>query len=204
MKYLYIICLFITFQLSAQKQIERQIEDPTIENVIINGKGIFKIKVSNHKDAVIKVKALVEGEHNEYIVLSTNTVDNTLTISSQWDPLFVQDNDKLSVHKVISIELEILLPKGLNLYIKSDIASAQIKGHYKQLMIELMNGNCNLETQSKDTKINTIEGNISVLTNHTAVKAITKNGSQEIDATLNGSNKMLLKTLNGNIIVRKQ
>ncbi len=204
MKYLYIICLLITFQLKAQKQLEKHIEDASIENIDIDGNGIFKIKINTHNGSVIKIKANVEGEHNEHIVLITNQVENSLRISAQWHPFFIQDNDKLSAHKVISIELDITLPNNINLYVNSDIASAEIKGNYKELEIELINGNCDLYTKANYTKINTIQGNIMVLTKDTSVEAITKNGKKDIDITINGNNKMFLNTLNGDIKVVKQ
>lgn len=204
MKFILILFSCFCIKLHAQKQLERQIEGSTIENIDVNANGIFKIKISTHETPTIKVKASIEGEHNEYIVLITEVVDSTLTILTQWHPLFIQDNDKLSAHKVISIELEIILPKAISLYAKSDIASAIIKGQYKQLVVELINGNCNLQTEANYTKINTIEGNINVLTKNTTVKAIAKNGKTDIDVAVNGNHIMLLNTLNGAIKVRNQ
>ena len=204
MKLILILLSCFCAKVYAQKQLEKQIEGLDIENVAINGDGIFKIKINTYSGSTIKIKASVEGEHNEHIVLITEQINHSLTIATQWHPLFIQDNDKLSAHKVISIELEVILPNTINLYANSDIASAEIKGNYKELIVELVNGNCNLQTKANYTKINTIEGHIMVLTKNTKVKASTKNGEKEIDVTLNGNNLMFLNTLNGNIKVANE
>ncbi len=203
MKFIFTIMFCFCAILQAQKQLEKQIEGLHVENIAINGEGIFKIKINTHSGSTIKIKASIEGEHNEYIILMTEQVERSLTIATPWHPLFIQENDKLSAHKIISIELEVILPNAISVYAKSDIASAEIKGNYEELIVELVNGNCNLETKANYTKINTIDGHIMVLTKDTKVEANTKNGEKDIDLAINGNNSMFLNTLNGNIKVTK-
>jgi len=200
MTILFCFCLSV----KGQNHIEKRIEGTHIQKVDVNGDGVFKIKIDTHDSTQIIVTASVEGEHSEHIILVTEEIEDLLIVSAEWQPLFIQDNNKLSAHKVISIELEMLLPKTISLYAKSDIASAEIKGEYNRLMVELVNGNCNIQAETNYTKVNTIDGDISVLTQNAAIKANTKNGKMDVDNAVKGNNTMLLNSLNGDIKVRKQ
>jgi len=204
MKLFLIIISCFCLKLQAQKQVEKQLDASAIEQVSINGNGVFKLKIRTSKSPNIGIKAYFDGEYNEQVLLVTKQDNTTLVISTQLNPLFEPDNDKLSAHKVISIELEILLPKHLDVYIKSDIASAEIKGHYKQLIAELINGNCNLQTTANYTKINTVNGTINALINHSKIKAFTKYGNSTIKVNNSDSNTVFLESLNGDIIIQKQ
>ena len=77
-----------------------------------------------------------------YIVLITEIINNTLYVATKYQPLFTDANDKLSAHKVMSIELGLNIPANKSIYVSSDIASVFVNGQYKDAIIELINGAC--------------------------------------------------------------
>jgi len=199
----FLVSFFFVFQLQAQKVIEKQIDALNISKVVIDGSAIFKIKMSTSKTKTIVVLAKVEGEHNEDIFLLAEIKNSELVISTKLQPLFVPDNDKLSAHKVISIELSITIPEYLNAFIQSDIASVTAKGKYNNLTIELINGNCNVDTFSGNATINTIHGSINIRCKEANVKASTKKGILIQDKLKFGNNTLDLNSINGNITITK-
>jgi len=199
----YIAIFFFVFQLQAQKVIEKEIDLQNISSVVINGNQIFKIRINANTTKTILVQAKFEGEYNEDIVLLTEKVDSKLTISTEFQPLFVPHNDKLSAHKVISIELSISLPEYLNVWIQSDIASVLALGQYNNLTIELVNGNCKVDSFSGNAIINTIHGAINVSSDDAKVVAHTKKGILKQDKLRSGKKTLNLNSINGNITVTK-
>jgi len=157
-----IIVLSLCFSLNAQKQIEKTINAKDIAIINISGDPFFKIKIETDEVSTISLSAKIEGEYAEHMVVLTEKKNDLLAISGTFQPLFKQDNDKLSAHKVLSVELKLVIPKNLEVTIKSTIASANISGDYANLFIELEQGNCQVENFSGNATINTINGNISV------------------------------------------
>lgn len=198
-----LILFFFVTQLQAQKVIEKQIEGLNISSIIVDGSAIFKIKMNTSSTKMIVLQSKIEGEYNEDIVLITETKNSELFISTKFQPLFVPDNDKLSAHKVISIELNITIPEYLNVFIQSDIASVITQGKYNNLTIELINGNCNVDSFSGNATINTIHGSINIKGKEAIVKASTKKGFLIQDKLKLGDTRFNLNSINGNITISK-
>jgi len=127
----------------------------------------------------------------------------SLLISTNFQPAFKDANDKLSAHKVLSIEVSVTLPEHITAYIKSDIAKAKIVGNHKNLTVELSNGNCELTDFKGHAMINTLEGDILATTNYAQVDAISSNASVVLGDLDSGPNTLKLKSLNGIIRVIK-
>ncbi len=202
-KIVFLLLFCISFSVFSQKKVERNWNGNTLKKLVVNGNGVFKIKVSNCQDTTISVQAKIEGEYAEHLFLIDKTESETLTLSTKFQPLFKDDNDKLSAHKVLSVELEISVPKHISLDVKSDIGSAQISGNYPSVFIELQQGNCSLNPFLGNATINTIEGNISIATNNAKVEAYTKTGAKAIYQFKYGQYILSVHTINGNIKVTK-
>ncbi|WGD36005.1 hypothetical protein [Olleya sp. YS] len=204
MKNILTILLFLmSASLCAQKNTEKSWSASNINTLSIAGDNIFKIKVSNNVTNIISLKVKIEGEYAEQLVIVDSVTEDKITISSSFQPLFKNDNDKLSAHKVLSVEYEITVPKHVKLDIKSDIASVQISGQYPFVFIELNQGNCDLKQFVGDATINTIEGHITVETNNAKVEAFTKTGTKQIYQFKYITHTISCHTINGNIKVSK-
>lgn len=199
----YIISIFSLQQIHAQKRIEKQLDATDISTVVISGNTMFKINLNAKPADKVNLRLTVEGENNEQIVLKTYKNQDTLFVGSAYQPIFNVPDDKLSAHKKISIELDMVVPEHLNINIKSDIASVQIQGIYNTIFSELVNGNFKALNFSSDLLVNTIHGNMHIETNNAELNLHTKNGTIDHDELDSGKQQISLNSINGNIRVIK-
>lgn len=204
MKYLlYSVILFFVLQIQAQKTSTKSFSSQGISTLVIDGNSIFKIVVETAKTKTISIYSEVEGENSEHIVLLTEIKDKQLYVSSRFQPMFIGNNDKLSAHKLISIELKLVIPENLELLISSDIALVFLSGKYKYVDAELVNGSFNAEHFNGGLLVNTIHGDIELQTNWANVKVSSKHGVIKKEDISVGKKQMSLNSINGNITVSK-
>ncbi|WP_152975590.1 hypothetical protein [Lacinutrix himadriensis] len=200
---IYIFLFCFTYMLHAQNIHEKTFSEGDISTISINGKNVFKITVDAKPVHEITVHSRVEGENNENIVLVTETKNSNLYIAIKQQPLFVDANDKLSAHKVISVEINLVIPEylsmGINLY-ESDLI---VNGNYKSVSVNSDSGNCFFNAFYGDAKIYTRDGNIAVQTNKANISATSKNGDIKQEEIDSGSHEIIIKTINGNVTVSK-
>ena len=144
-----------------------------------------------------------EGEHSENLVIIDSINQGVLRLSTDFQPLFKADNDKLSAHKVLSVELQLSIPKPIDLNIKSDIAQTKIEGQFPNVFIELKTGNCTLDPFFGNATINTINGTINIKTNNAKTIAKSKTGIVDVVQFKLALHQLNLQTVNGNINVSK-
>ena len=198
-----ILLLLLANTLSAQKSTEKMWHADAINTVLINGDNVFNINVTNSPTNTIVLKVKIEGEHANQLIIVDSIVNQTLYISSSFQPLFVKDNDKLSAHKVMSVEYQLLVPKNIKLEIKSNIGAVHLVGAYSSIFVELNQGNCNLKQFLGDASINTVNGDINIETNNAKVEAYTKTGNIVLTQFKYAKYNISCRTINGNIKVTK-
>ncbi|QCE41422.1 hypothetical protein [Psychroserpens sp. NJDZ02] len=198
-----VVFVLITQVFFAQIGTEKTWEANGIKTVAIAGQNVFKIKVSNTRSNTVELKVKIEGEYAKHVVILDSFSNETLSISASFQPLFKDDNDKLSAHKVLSVEYELTVPKRMALDIKSDIASVKVIGAYHSVFIELHQGNCNLKDFLGDATVNTIDGNIAIQTNNAKVEAFSKTGTIQNKQFKYGKYNISCHTINGDINVTK-
>lgn len=174
-----------------------------IDVINFNFDKVYKVNLSTHKSASIIVEAKVEGENKEHIVLTNKRFMKSLYVSSNFQPTYKDANDKLSAHKIISIELNIKVPEQKSIYIKSDIANITGEGSYGKLTLELTNGNCKISKFSGNALVNTIEGNIEFQSNFATIKTSSKYGTINSEDLIIGDDTIDLNSINGDISVTK-
>lgn len=201
--YISIILIFTFFWLNAQKTEEKTITNNAIQYITIEGDAFFKIDVKTTTNKTIKINSRTEGEDALDTIILKEIKNDSLIISSIYKPLVKNYNDKLSVHKVTSIELLLEIPENLNLYFKSKIGSAKIYGRYKTLFLELHQGNANIFNFLGNAIINTFNGDINLETANATVKAKSKTGSVNYNKITSGKNQVQINTINGNINIHK-
>lgn len=187
----------------AQKIIDKQFLADKIKTVVIEGNNMFKITVNTAEITEILIALKIEGEHSEQIILLTEQIEDSLKIASTYQPLFNKPDDKLSAHKKISIELTVSIPEGFDVTIKSDIASVFVEGLYNNLVAELLNGHFITNNFTGNLLVNTIHGNISVVSNFAKHDVYSKNGTIKKSWIDSGSNQISLNSINGNITLSK-
>jgi hypothetical protein len=195
------ILLVVSIEVNAQKVVENTIDAKNITTVIIEGDDMFNIKLTSKPVEMIALKTKSEGEYSEDVVVLSSIKQDSLIISSAFQPLYVNHNDKLSAHKVLSIEAELIVPKDCNIYLKSKSANVEVIGSYKTLILELSQGNCDLKSFAGNAIINTVEGQIILNTNYARVEAYTKTGTITREEITLGNNEIKLNSVNGNISI---
>lgn len=204
MRLVFLIILSFSFQHNyAQKLIEKEFSAIDISTIVISGNTMFKINLHTKPSNQVNLRLSVEGENNEQIVLQAYTSHDTLFVGSAYQPLFNVPDDKLSAHKKISIELDLALPEHLDISVKSDIASVEIKGVYNTIFSELINGNFKATEFSSNILVNTVHGNMHVETNNAVLNLNTKNGKIYQEQLDFGNQQISLNSINGNIRVIK-
>jgi len=194
--------LFTSF-LYAQISKEKTWEATAVKTVNISAEGVFKINVKNSSSKTLSLKARIEGENAQHLVILDSISSETLFINSAYQPLFKNNNDKLSAHKVLSVEYDLSVPKHMILDIKSDIASVHVVGEYNYVFVESNQGECSLKQFLGNATINTIDGNITVQTNNAEVTAFSKTGVVQLNQFKYGKFNINCHSINGNIHVSK-
>tara|TARA_R110000751_G_scaffold14621_2_gene47343 strand:- start:257424 stop:258050 length:627 start_codon:yes stop_codon:yes gene_type:complete len=198
-----LLLLIAITSVCAQKSTEKIWNADVINTIIIDGENVFNITVSNSPSNTILLKVKIEGEHANQLVMVDSIVNKQLYISSSFQPLFVKDNDKLSAHKVMSVEYQLLVPKNIKLEIKSNIGSVDLVGTYPSVFIELNQGNCNLKQFLGNASINTVNGDINIETDHAKVEAFTKTGQITLTQFKFLKYNLNCHTINGDIKITK-
>ncbi|MCF6307346.1 MAG: hypothetical protein L3J09_05250 [Flavobacteriaceae bacterium] len=162
-KFTFILFFLFLGNAFAQKIIEREFNASEITSIEINSDVIYHIKITSEKTKQIKIKTYIEGENYENVVLGiVEENNNILYINTSFTPFFKAKNDKLAVHKVISIEMELIVPESKVIKIEASIASVEITGKYKAVSVLLESGNCSLFKFKGNAKLKTKQGFIKV------------------------------------------
>lgn len=198
-----IVLLIYTLQSQAQNITQKTFYKEGLSTININGESIFKITVEAKPVHEITVHSRVEGENNENIVLVTEIKNNKLYIAAKQQPVFKDANDKLSAHKVISIEINLIIPENLNILVNSFNSDFIVKGRFDNVVVNSETGNCIFKAFQGKARIYTREGNVAIQTNHANIIASSKKGFIKKERIDSGSNEILIKTINGNVTLTR-
>jgi len=191
--------------LSAQKRLAQTYDAISINELYIYSNEIFKIKITARETKEITVATIIDGETFASTMLNTATSDGVLKITTGKTPDYIPFNDKLAAHKVLAIELEIIIPIDLDVSIYSTLASVDTYGKLGQVRIDLGRGHFKGEEFRfrESAKINTISGSIYVSSNLLNVNAQSRNGLVNIP-TAQGEGPLLdIKSIHGDVTVVK-
>lgn len=194
---------FIAFLASAQKETSELIDAHNIRSIRINTNEVYQIRLTTTRSSQIAIKTYSEGEYYNNILLETTIEKKELKITTRYPEILTGGYDKLSAHKVFSIEVEIEIPRGKEVVISSNLASVIATGDYKSFYADLKQGYCKLLEFSGIAVINTYTGDILVETSTGLIEASSRNGKVEIPDFLPGRNPLRLTSIDGDIMVRK-
>ena len=202
MKKLLLLLILIPNCLFAQKRSEQTFDKQDIKTLSINSNAIFKISITAQPVQEINIQTITDGETYESSLLHTKIIDQRLEITTGRTPDFTPFNDKLSAHKVLSIELGITIPQDFNIDIYSTLAEVSLKGRYKELQINLGRGGLiGRDIRFRESVINTISGNVALTTKRADVTANSRNGEVIINSNLNEGPICSVESIYGDIEV---
>lgn len=202
------MAFFVLFSLSittleSQNIIEKTIQSDDIASISINGNDIFNISVTTSATDEIKITSTLDGEYQNDFQIVLKEEKSTLNLSLELLSLEEIPDDKRNAHKVIAATLQLKIPEQLKLHIISDIASVDLNGDFNSLYIELWRGKCNVIGNANSSTINTIDGDINVMTKNATIEANSNHGEINIDDFAYSEEFWKLKSINGAITVVK-
>jgi len=199
-----LIFIFMMANGYAQKVIDKSWDTRGIERLEIISDDIFNIVINSSDTSSINVITKIEGEHYENVVLNISEENNTLKLSTGFTPYFKAMNDKLAAHKIISIEMELNISNKLIVFVRSSLTSLTTRGSFKDLQVELGNGNCVLNDFEGNAQLFTREGNITAIVQKTVKgRAKTKRGKLTNELSTTGNFSIDAESVNGDITLLK-
>ncbi len=190
----------VTFNSSAQKILEKTLDVWELKRLVIDADAVYSLSIVSEKTSVISIVTKVVGETYENVLVTTSEANKTLTIGTSYSPYFKADDDKLAVHKVLSIEMHLVVPEFLNVSIDSKIGSVKAEGIYSRLRIALDMGSCKLINFTGNASLQTKRGDIDVHTiGSIAGKGISKNGKVRNRLPLEGKHWVFAESKDGDI-----
>ncbi len=205
LKYIGYIAIFVllTMEAKAQKILEKSWNAELFNGIEIVSDEVFKIKIISEETQTIALNARIEGEFSENIIIEVNENahdQGILSFSTGFTPYFEMENDKLAAHKVHSIEMELQIPNGMKVYVRSALASVEASGLFQELRLELEKGNCLLKPFEGDALLSSKNGSITVYGKNLNVwRAVTTHGTLTNKLLNKGKYSLEAQSVNGDI-----
>lgn len=188
---------------SAQKVVKKSIVNSTISFVQIDANNCFEIVMETADTSEMVIEAFIDGEYKKDLELVVKEDGSTLMVSSGFNPNFINPNDKLSAHKVISIALKISLPEYKNVLVFGTSCNVAIAGNYKNLKVTLDDGSCDLTQVSEISEITTQSGDIIVSSSKASIVATSAYGNVQENQIPVGNDHFILRSTTGNIHLKR-
>lgn len=201
--YFVVFGLFFLVQVQGQKLVKKAFIGPRTQSIQIDSRYCYQIDLQTAKTKEVLVEASIEGEYSKDLLVSLEEKGTTVRISAGFQPNFINPNDKLSAHKVVSIALHITVPQHKSVSIFGTNSNVQVKGNYQNLEVKLSDGRCELDHVSETVDVTTQKGDIWLHADSGNIIAESTYGQVEYDEIPNGHNQYTLKTVEGNIHLRK-
>lgn len=200
-----IVFILLATTVVAQKRLSQTYDAAPIKELYINSYEIFQIKITAVETDQITVHTIIDGETFASTLLNSNIEQGVLKITTGKTPDYEPFNDKLSAHKVMAIELEITVPKDINLSVFSTLASLDTNGSFGQVRIDLGRGHFKGEgfRFRESATINTISGSIEVGINQARITATSRNGTVAVSRDIDTGLPLKLESIHGDITVVK-
>ncbi|RKR15004.1 hypothetical protein CLV91_1086 [Maribacter vaceletii] len=202
-KFIFPLLLFCSFIGLSQKVVKKSIVNSAISTIEIDATNCYKIEVVTTDNNEIILEALIDGEYQKDLLLNVSERESSIGIKTEFQPVFVSPNDKLSAHKVVSIALKIMLPKDKDVLLLGTNSNIVASGTYKSLRVSLEDGICNLSTITGDVFVTTKSGDIIVKNEQGKFITYSKYGEIKKDDFPEGETLFNLTTITGNILLNK-
>ncbi len=194
------LIFLLSLSASAQKDTSKQLDAKEIKSIYIDTDEVFKIiiKTSTNSD-LISISSHSEGEYFNDIALDTEVRANSIYLTTKFREILKSGFDKLSAHKVFSLEITLEIPEELQVFVKSNIASVEAEGDFNFIQVQLNSGYCNLSNFIGNALVNTYNGAITIQTTDATVSASSRNGKVILPLDFSGKHVIKATSINGDI-----
>jgi len=199
-----IILGFLWGHAHTQKVVQNTFDARAIRLVELKAEYCYEVRVSTHKEKTVEITYIAQGEYQDEVYVSVSEENEVLRLTSGFAPLSGGFNDKLSVHKVVSLALEITVPENIQIDLNGDRTGIFISGNHKMVRSHTDNGETHIADYSGDLEASSYKGNITLITATGTVRAESRYGKVENGLTTALPGHYLLKSVYGNIYVRQK
>ncbi|WP_108422489.1 hypothetical protein [Flagellimonas amoyensis] len=200
---LFLPALFFLVHLHGQKLVKKAFIGPRTESIQIDAQYCYRIDLATSPTDEVQVSASIEGEYAKDLLVSIEEEGTTVLVSAGFQPIFINPNDKLSAHKVVSIALQISVPEYKEVSIFGTNSNVNASGKYENLHITLSDGICTLENVSETVEVATQKGDIWLSAPSGHILAESTYGKVDQETIPFGDNQFILKTVEGQIHLKK-
>lgn len=187
----------------AQKDTFQSYDAGEIKELMILTDEVYKINIRSAAGDQVILTTHSEGEYYNDIHLEVKRSQHQMLLTSRFDETLRGGFDKLSAHKVFSLEITLEVPHGLDIHVRSNLASVSASGKFANFRGELQQGNARLEDFKGNAVVNTYRGNIYVKTTNASIRASTGTGNVSIPQNSRGWYRLELRSVTGDIKVEE-
>ncbi|TRZ45850.1 hypothetical protein DMZ48_00800 [Robertkochia solimangrovi] len=145
---------------AAQKVLEKVFDAHDLTSVNINADQMYRVELHTHRKPSVTIIASMEGEYRNDLVITADQKGSSLFVESRFMPLFKDPNDKLSAHKVVSVDLVISVPESVKVSLSGHATRVLPKGNFSDLEIKTYDGPVFLVGTSGLIEVRTFSGDI--------------------------------------------
>ncbi len=200
---LFVLSFFCLLNLQGQKLVKKAFLSERTKDIEINSEHCYLVDLYTANTNEIHVEAEIEGEYSKDLVITIEENETTVLISAGFQPNFNNPNDKLSAHKIISIKLNITVPNDKRVFVYGTNSNVTMKGNYENLKVKLLDGNCSIDNVGDRVEVTTQKGNILLIADNGNIMVESTYGKVVKEHIPQGQNQYSLKTIEGNINLRK-
>ena len=200
-----IFLLFCITIVNAQKTLSRSYSASGIENILIDGNGVHLLKVRAAKVKAISVRVRLEGETSEEIGIKEQLKGDRLQLGFGSWPFAKMYNDKLSAHKVVSVEVVITIPENMFVSLTSNTTAVVAQGKFRFLYVDIEDEDCLLKNFLGGASLKTNRGRITIKTQQpqVTVKAASTYGTVINSVKTGGKYRITAKSVHGDITLQQ-
>jgi hypothetical protein len=199
-----VAALLCTAILQGQKRVRKTLLDPAVQSVVIDGAQCFHISLETAETREVLVEAEMEGEYQSEVMVITETLGNTLRISTGFAPSFQMPNDKLGAHKVLSVRLRVVLPRHQRVSLVAGSCRVETTGVFRDLKVQIAEGGCLLAHTAEHTEVTTASAPITAQIGQGVVEAHSRYGQVFLEAIPPGDPEFVLRSTRGDIRVSRR
>lgn len=185
----------------SQKTLSKVLEDPSLTQIHVLAEQVNTLRIKPSPSKELIIVARLNGEYSSHQIIVFTRKGNTLFIGPDLSATFELPNDKLSAHKIFSVDLAVEIPAYLEVYIEGGNTQINVVGIFEKLQITLKDGLCVLEEVGSKVQVNTLRAPIVLRQKNGVVDAKTTYGHLDFLAIPSGDSEIVLRSLHGDIKV---
>ena len=185
----------------SQKTLSKVLEDPSLTQIHVLAAQVNTLRLKPSPSKELLIAARLNGEYSPHQFIVFNRKGNSLFVGPDLSATFELPNDKLSAHKIFSVDLAIEIPTHLEVYIEGGNTQINAEGIFEKLQIALKDGLCVLEEVGNKVQVNTLRAPIVLKQNKGIIDAKTTYGHLDALVIPSGDSEIVLRSLHGDIKV---